>query len=163
MITFNESQKFRQWWIYAILLTVIGIFGYGIFKQFILNEPWGSKPTSTAILLSVLIFQVLLLVLFQLFRLDTEINDQGVSYRFFPLQSKYKTIPWIAVQKAYIRKYSPIGEYGGWGLRYGGKERGRAYNISGNIGLQLELKDGSKILIGTQKSEELEALLKKML
>jgi len=34
------------------------------------------------------------------------------------------------------------------------KGRGKAINVSGNIGVQLILKNGDKILIGTQKKEE---------
>ena len=48
-------------------------------------------------------------------------------------------------------------DYGGWGIKYGLK--GLAYNISGNFGIQLELKSGSKILIGTQKPDEVKKLL----
>lgn len=33
------------------------------------------------------------------------------------------------------------------------------YNVSENIGLQLYLKSGTKILIGTQKTEELRQIL----
>nr|MBP6978828.1 hypothetical protein [Lentimicrobiaceae bacterium] len=57
--------------------------------------------------------------------------------------------------------YSTIGEYGGWGYRMGGKKAGVAYNISGNMGLQLELKNGKKILLGTKKPVEMEEALKK--
>ncbi len=35
----------------------------------------------------------------------------------------------------YARKYRPIREYGGWGIRYGWN--GRAYSTSGNEGVQL--------------------------
>jgi len=44
----------------------------------------------------------------------------------------------------------------------GGKKAGVAYNISGNMGLQLELKNGKKILLGTRKPTELEDVLKKV-
>jgi hypothetical protein len=37
----------------------------------------------------------------------------------------------------------------------------KAYNISSNMGLQLVLKIGEKILIGTQKTEELLVVLEK--
>jgi hypothetical protein len=37
----------------------------------------------------------------------------------------------------------------------------RAYNTSGNMGLQLIMKNGKKILIGTHKPDELDAFLKK--
>ena len=51
------------------------------------------------------------------------------------------------------RTYSPILEYGGWGLRRGAS--GRAYNMRGNQGVQLQLTDGTKLLIGSQRAQEL--------
>jgi hypothetical protein len=60
--------------------------------------------------------------------------------------------PLTELSKYEIRTYQPIREYGGWGIRYGSS--GKAYNISGNTGMQLELKDGTRILLGTQKPEE---------
>jgi len=33
--------------------------------------------------------------------------------------------------------------------------KGKAYNVSGNRGVQLELLNGGRILIGSQKPEEL--------
>jgi hypothetical protein len=44
--------------------------------------------------------------------------------------------------------YSPLLNYGGWGIRKG------AYNVSGNKGVQFELYDDERFLIGTQKPEE---------
>ena len=59
-----------------------------------------------------------------------------------------------------VRQYKPLSEYGGWGLRYGSS--GKAYNVSGNIGIQLHFKDGSTLLIGTNKKEEVEVVLKQI-
>lgn len=51
-----------------------------------------------------------------------------------------------------IRKYNAIRDYGGWGVKR--KLRwGRAYNVSGNIGLQIYLNNGKKVLFGTQKPQ----------
>ena len=53
-------------------------------------------------------------------------------------------------------------EYGGWGLKGGllwKKSKGIAINVSGNIGIQLELKNGKKLLIGTQKLQEAKQVL----
>ena len=36
---------------------------------------------------------------------------------------------------------------------------GKAYNVSGNRGLQLELSSGKKILIGSQRADELARIL----
>jgi hypothetical protein len=51
-----------------------------------------------------------------------------------------------------------LAEYGGWGVK-GFSGKNRAYNISGNIGLQLTLKNGYKILIGTNNQEKLRMYL----
>ena len=54
-----------------------------------------------------------------------------------------------------MRKYSPLREFGGWGYRVG--PGGKAFNMQGNMGLQLEMMGGEKLLIGTRKPEELAA------
>jgi len=56
-----------------------------------------------------------------------------------------------------VRKYSAVSEYGGWGIK--GTSNNRALNISGNMGIQLETKEGKKILIGTHDSEEVTKVL----
>ena len=55
-------------------------------------------------------------------------------------------------------EYSPLKEYGGWGIRYGFK--GKAYNVSGNKGVKIFLKNGSNIMFGSQKHQELAKALK---
>ncbi|MBW8868301.1 MAG: hypothetical protein JF610_13410, partial [Acidobacteria bacterium] len=44
-----------------------------------------------------------------------------------------------------------------WGLRFG--RRGRAYSISGNRGVELTLADGRRVMIGSQRADELAAAL----
>jgi hypothetical protein len=53
------------------------------------------------------------------------------------------------------RTYWPILEYGGWGISYSFFGKGWAYNVNGNRGGQLELANGKRILIGSQRAEEL--------
>jgi hypothetical protein len=57
------------------------------------------------------------------------------------------------IEKYEVITYDPILDYGGWGIKY--NRHGKAYNVSGNKGLQLYLKNGKRILIGTQKESEL--------
>lgn len=66
------------------------------------------------------------------------------------------------MKKVYVRKYLPLREYGGWGLRWGIFGSGTAYNISGNMGIQLVLQNGKKILVGTQKAEECRRILEQL-
>ena len=56
-----------------------------------------------------------------------------------------------------MRTYSPITEYGGWGIKWG--SGGKAYNVSGNRGVQQEFTDGKRLLIGSQKPEQLDSAI----
>ena len=53
--------------------------------------------------------------------------------------------------------YSPLVEYGGWGIRGWGKNV--ALNARGNRGVRLMLMDGRRVLVGSQRAEELAAAL----
>jgi hypothetical protein len=100
-------------------------------------------------------------VLFLTTRLETVIDLEGISVRLFPLHLKFKCFLWQDIEKIYVREYAPLSEYGGWGLRYS-VNHGKAYNVSGNQGVQLFFTNGKKLLIGTQKPEEITAILKQI-
>lgn len=104
-----------------------------------------------------LLFQFGVLYLLWIARLDLQVNKAGVYYRWFPWHRSLQFIAWESVAKAHVRKYRAISEYGGWGIK--GTRKNRAYNVSGDFGLQLELLDGRKLLIETSKPKELELLI----
>jgi hypothetical protein len=153
MNTFSEKQKFRQWWLWVIL---IGVLLVPVVLTLI-NKP-AQADLFTEIMIG-LIAPAVIVLLFVIMELRTQVNEQGIFYRFFPIHFQVLIINWDEVKKAYIRKYSPLGDFGGWGIRLGLGGKGKAYNVDGNMGLQIELKTGKKILIGTQKPEEMQALL----
>ena len=82
--------------------------------------------------------------------------------KFFPFHFSLKTILWIDITKAYVRTYDPIGEYGGWGFKGGAfwnRGKGKCINVSGDVGIQIEFKNGKKLLIGTQKESDTKRIL----
>ena len=89
--------------------------------------------------------------------LDVIVTDEELLIRFRPFHLRGRRIPLRDIAEAQARTYSPLGEYGGWGIRLG--SRGMAYNAYGNRGVQIVLVDGRQILIGSQRSEELAAAL----
>ncbi len=161
-ILFTERQKFKQWWLWLILLGTNGLFLFGFFKQVVSGQKFGDKPMSDTGLLIATGLIFLLTLLFVNFRLDTQIKMDGIYVRFFPFHLKFKYYSWEIISKSYIRSYSAITEYGGWGLRLGLFGKGLAYNVSGNKGLQLEFKSKNKVLIGTNKADELAEVLNKI-
>ena len=112
--------------------------------------------------LIVIIIPVIMLIGFNLVKLETTIRSDGIYYRFKPFRSTPRQRKWSDIHKVYVRKYNPIQEYGGWGYKTGFGKASKAYNVKGNMGLQIELNTGKKILIGTQKPEELERAIQKM-
>nr|WKN35635.1 DUF6141 family protein [Tunicatimonas sp. TK19036] len=158
-IFFSERQHFRQPWLWFLLLGMDGMFIYGLIKQVVLGKPFGDNPISNSGLVVVASLVFLLTLLIAFLRLDTVIKKDGIYYRFLPLQLAYKKIAWDRLAASYVRQYSPIGEYGGWGLRLGIFGRGKAFNVSGNQGLQLVYDDGKKFLLGTQHPDEIKQAL----
>lgn len=88
--------------------------------------------------------------------LDTEVRDDGLYVRFRPLTRRQR-IGWQEIVRAEARRYRPLREYGGWGIRW--SPRGKAWNVHGDRGVQLELADGRRLLIGSQKADELAAAI----
>jgi hypothetical protein len=98
-------------------------------------------------------FGIGLPALFFFGRLVTEVRDDGIYICFFPFHWSFRKIAFTEVKQYEVRTYRPIREYGGWGIRYGCK--GKAYNVSGDRGVQIELLNGKRLLIGSQRAEEL--------
>lgn len=151
-IYFKETQRFTQWWLW-LLLVVIGFFIYKpIYYSFVNSQELSSSQWIGLIVI------FLVLLLFFVTKLETQIQEDGIYLRFIPFVFKTRFIPWDELEVAFVRKYSPLTEYGGWGWRISGK--GMAYNVKGNQGLQLIFKNKKALLIGSQKPKELELVLK---
>ncbi len=86
--------------------------------------------------------------------LKTEIDQKAIKMSFFPFVKK--RIEWKDVKKAEVINY---GFVGGWGIRLF-TNYGTVYNTSGNKGLALELQNGKRLVIGTQKEQELSRIVK---
>jgi len=159
-IVFHEEQQFRQWWLIA------GLVGSFLFTVIILLVAGSSvrkaNPATfkwfVAIAIVLLTFEIVFNGLFLGSKMITDVRDGSITVRAWPIAKLQRVIPIDQVTKCEARTYDPIGEYGGWGIRLGAQ--GKAYNISGNRGVQLELKSGEKVLIGSQKADELAAAIR---
>lgn len=158
MKVFKEEQRFSQSWLIALVI-ISALVPFVILLNEFLKEDSTLGATEFIIGLSVLTFFTSFIFFF---KLKTKIDEIGIHYQFFPFHLSIKLIPWSDIEKASVRKYAAITEYGGWGLKGGtlwNKSKGRAINISGDIGIQLELVNGKKLLIGTQKEDEAKRVL----
>jgi hypothetical protein len=170
-ILFKEEQKFTQWWIWLLLIftffvSVLPIW-YGLYQQVHTGKPWGDNPTSITGLVIIAVFTTVLmfglLLLFRLTKLCTEIRNDGIYFRFFPFIRKWRAISKEEIEKYTVGKYNPLTEYGGYGVRRSFRKYGRAFNVSGNLGLRLYLKNGKVLLLGTQRTQAISFAMQKMM
>lgn len=146
---FNEKQKITQTWLLILLVISVAIPLFVITNKYINN-----KITLKSYFITLIVVITSASLVF-LFNLKTKIDEYGIHYQFFPIHLKFKTFYWNDIKKVEVIKYNPLVDFGGWGVRYTfSKKKGITYNVSGNIGIQIELKNGKKRLIGTQKKHE---------
>ena len=120
IIIFREVQKFRQPWIWVILLSITALMLYFIVMQVALGEPVGNNPAADWLLIIlVIVFGLGFPVFFYFLNLTVEVRSDGLYYRYFPLQLSFKKITYDSMLKCEVRSYSALKEYGGWGIRYG--------------------------------------------
>ena len=154
MRVFKETQRFRQWWLQVINLSLLGFPIFGYYNWYVLKKSMGNVAADDTkgqvIFIVIISFAVCILYIF---KLETIIDKRGICYRFFPFHRNSKQLSWNDLKNCYTRKYRPIKEYGVWGYRFG-LNKGKALNVKGNQGIQLELTTGKKLLLGTQLPDE---------
>jgi Family of unknown function (DUF6141) len=157
---FDETQKFSQTLIWIILFIALGISFVSLYllvTSFMDGTLQIPAITFVAFLIPFLIVPIIMYIIYSA-KLETNVEEDGLIYRFFPLIRSSKKILWEDIEKMEIITYRPLLDYGGYGIRWGTK--GKAINVSGDKGLQIIFKDGKKLLIGTNKPDELLIALK---
>lgn len=170
-VYFREEQRYTQWWVWLLLLLMFFVsvipLWYGVYVQAVEDRVWGNQPIETdklvVVSIVVTLFASAIVILFVVQKLETVVSSDGILYRYPPFIRKWKNIKPHEIFAFTIDTYEPLATYGGWGIRNGSKNAGKAYTISGKTGLKLTLVDGSKILIGTQRTDALRYALGKML
>lgn len=139
---FHEEQRFRAsrlWLVIAVPLTFAVLAAVA--------QP--DAPTFAGIGVAGVV--VALVSLVALARLETTVTNVAVVVRFHALW------PTRRIPLTDITEYAPVRyrlwDSGGWGVHFG--FAGMTYNASGNEGVRFILRNGAKVLIGTQRPQEL--------
>ena len=153
-LSYSETQRFRQTWLWIIIVIVAWAAWFGALNQLLLHRPFGDHPLPNSLLfICWLLLGNLFPALVLLSNLLTEVRADGICIRFTPFHFSERKFSFADLLRCEPKTYSPIKEYGGWGIRYG--KNGKAYNVYGNRGVHLEFHDGRQMLIGSQKPEKL--------
>jgi hypothetical protein len=170
-IFYTEVQRFNQLWLKLLMgaawIASMVPFFIGIHEQMIRGNPWGDRPMSDTGLIMTAVSVLILMgvITFLLFesRLIIEVDDRGIHYRFPPFLLKNRLIHKEEIASFEVRKYNPLLDYGGWGVRVGFPGKGKAYNVSGNIGLQLHLLNGKTVLFGTCRPDAIRYAMERLM
>ena len=112
----------------------------------------GQSGADAGAIVLVVVIGILVPVGFLTIHLDIAVDAEAVRVRYFPFVRR--NIPLADIVKVEARHYAPVREYGGWGIK-GWSRRKIAYNLRGAEGVDLTLRDGRRVLLGTPRPLEL--------
>ena len=149
---FHETQAISQRRTRIILALPPAALVFVSVRQIALHHPWGNPPMSNGGLLFLTILLVLVYIRLNTVKLATDVDRDKLTVGLQGLWRR-RRVPLAAIRSAVATTYDPIAEYGGAGIRSG--PRGLGYIAKGTRGVQVELTNGDKLLISSQRAEEL--------
>ncbi|MFI5455233.1 MAG: hypothetical protein ACHRXM_07250 [Isosphaerales bacterium] len=148
-VVFREEQYF-DWRVYALIALVGLATGLGLVR----GRVW-----SLEVALGLLIgLALLMFVIVFLLHMTTEVSPTDLRVWFGWAPTSPRIVPVGTVRSIEVVTYRPFADYGFWGIR-SGRDGERALVARGNRGVRLELTDGTRLLIGSQRPEALATAL----
>lgn len=156
---FEERQRFRQWWAWIAILAPAVVAWLLFFLQIVGGEPIGDNPAPDSFVwLMVAVMGIGFPAWFAVLSLETGVDEEGVHVRFRNGIGR-RDIDFADIVEVEAREYRPILEFGGWGLRWS-RHRRRAFTASGTAGVEIRLRDGRSVLVGSQRADELAGVIR---
>jgi hypothetical protein len=151
-----EERTGWAWWVHPlILLTLIAaVLPLRELAKGNIGDAPGAMPLWAAALSFLVGIGIPAGVYSLMGQLRTRITEEHIDIRWGYLEVIKKKIPHGDVEKAESVTYSPIAEFGGWGIRLGAKKK-KAWTVKGNRALLLHLKDGTRFYLGSDKPERM--------
>ncbi len=146
---FHEEQRFG-WWVWALIAVIAVPVLFGVI---------GTLARGANAVIAIIVGPgtvVLVLLLLVLAKLVVDVDERAIHVSFHYLWPT-RNIPLDDVQRAHATEYSPLLDYGGWGVRLSWK--GWAYNVGGAEGVLVETKGGKRIMVGSRRAKELESAI----
>ena len=137
---YKEAQN-PLWIILVFVVTSVALIVGSIFL-------WSTVIWSS---IMMLVFAILSFLVFG--GLRTFVTNDTVKIRFGFLGIRILSIKTADITNIDIHEFSPLKDFGGYGMRYG--KGMKAYFLGGNQGVKLTLANGKKYLIGSYSPEKL--------
>ena len=145
---FVEEQRFGQRWLWV----TVSCLSAGLLLTFGLMY-LRSRTFAAWVPLVVVTVPVIFMVLFYATRLVVRVDVDGVHVRWWPFGGVH--LPHHRIKNVQAEDYDPFGEFGGWGIKGPAGRWGWCYTVSGRRGVRIELDNRHRLLIGSQRADEL--------
>ena len=146
---YREEQRFG-WWIYALLALMMAL-AWTLLEGRGGGGAWHGPQHLVGLSVG---FSLPVLLVIGVLRMTTLVTPTDVRVWFGFIPTYRREIAIASISRVEVVIYRPIADFKGWGVRVG-PDGERALNARGNRGVRLHLIDGSKILIGSQRPDEL--------
>lgn len=151
-----REEQFFAWWLYVLLAVMVGVGWLAVLPR---HAPAvigvGPRVPSIELPISLAVGLVLPPVLvICVLRMTTEVTP-GICRVWFGFVPTYRRgIPLGVISRVEVVTYRPFRDYWFWGVRTT-RDGERVMTARGSRGVRLHLSDGSRVLIGSQRPEEL--------
>ena len=135
--SYREGQD--AWW---LRLLSLGLLGWAIWSLVRLGLA-GVAPALPGLLLGAVMWGGFRVV----------VDRCGVHLRIGPLGIPIRNLSWQDIRAVRLREFSPLAEFGGWGLRY--RPGTTALFLHGRRGAEIVLASGRSWLVGSDHPERL--------
>jgi hypothetical protein len=153
---FREVQRFPLRRI-AVALASPPCFMLGLLIwQVLLGHTWGKHPMSNGDVIGWTVFLCLVYLRLITVRLSTQVRGRELVIALRGLW-RSRRIPLDRIQSVEIITFDVIRDYGGYGIR--STRQGKAYVAAGSRGVRLTLAGGEKVVMGSERPQELAAAL----
>jgi hypothetical protein len=147
--SFDEVQRFRQWWAVATIVVTAAVVWLVWTEQVVLGAPVGEDPAPDAVLwIMWVVFGLGFPVALWRFRLVTRVRPGSISVGFPPFPSRVVSTDDIVEARA--EQIRPITRWGGYGYRRD-LRGGTAFIVRGRMAVELVLARDQRLVIGTQQ------------
>ena len=159
-VLFHERQYFRQAAVWIMLAAIDLVVVASLVYMLTMERDAGDQAALWAIYGSLLL-SLLMTWMFLRTCLEVKVTTSGIHYRFTLFQREPRLLEPAMVQEWAIRDIRPVMEFGGFGIRK--SKNVTAYLVSGKKAIVFDLKDGKKLVIGTQKPDSMESALRQLI
>ena len=147
---YREEQRFG-WWVYALLAVMVALSCYFLKIRIDGQDGSASYPHSFGIIVGFALPTVLVI---GVLRMTTEVTPGRIDVSFGWVPTYRRSFNLGAIRSVEVVTYRPLVDCKGWGIRVG-RDGERVLNARGNQGVRVHMSDGTRLLIGSQRPEEL--------